>query len=360
MASAFEDLEAGGEGTIERWIVERYPEGLKFDCKRKQDVQDPTLKREDRRILGKAISAFANSEGGTLLFGVEARTENKIDGVIRKYPIAAIDVFRNNVEQAISDLISPPISGLKCHTIYSSDNDGSGFLTIEVPASEGRPHMSRGAGENAFYFRNGHQSLPMEVFQIRDQMLRRAVAGLEFRWDACVNHEQVRKTDLESGRVPVSVELYLENNSSVSARFPYLIVRFDRAQYLGMGDSYRQFAIEGLPIIPSGLIGMRPIVIDQRSHSKDWEFSGGIEVCVHPGTKQKIASIQLVAPAAISIDIPNQYTTAIPEFRSLQTVIMDVSYGCQDSACKRSVIKLSGGDLQAKLFENGQTGPIAI
>ena len=83
MVGAFEDLEAGGENTIERWIKDRFPEGLYFDCKCKGDSSKPHVTKDDRRNLGKSISAFANSEGGTLLWGVDARSEQGIDGVIR-------------------------------------------------------------------------------------------------------------------------------------------------------------------------------------------------------------------------------------------------------------------------------------
>ena len=238
----------------------------------------------------------------------------------------------------------------------SSENDEAGFLAIEVPASEGRPHMSRASAEQGFYFRNGHQSLPMEVFQVRDQMLRKTVANLEFKWDIRIVHEQISSANKQTGQIPVSVELMLENNSFVSARFPYLIVRFDCARYLAMGDAYSKFAQDGLPISRLGPVEIKPIRVDHRSLSKDWEAGGGADCCIHPGTRMKIASIPMSAPASLTITVNQGEGVLTPDYRQVKTILMEVTYGCQDSPLKKMPIELSGGEMHAKLFENGLIG----
>jgi len=69
--------------------------------------------------------------------------------------------------------------------------------------------MSRNNSESGFYFRGGHQSVLMEVFQVLDQMLRRAVPRLEFEWNMRVG--EVSRANIKRGIVPASVESILRN-----------------------------------------------------------------------------------------------------------------------------------------------------
>lgn len=61
------DLMKNGEAAIDRWIEEKLSEGMYFDCKLKEKSETSSLDPNDLKNLGKAISAFANSEGGLLL-----------------------------------------------------------------------------------------------------------------------------------------------------------------------------------------------------------------------------------------------------------------------------------------------------
>lgn len=69
----FEKLIYFGEDAIDEFIMSRQTEELFLDFK--QAVSDGksmrSLHPNDRRNLGKAISAFGNSEGGVLVWGVE-------------------------------------------------------------------------------------------------------------------------------------------------------------------------------------------------------------------------------------------------------------------------------------------------
>jgi predicted HTH transcriptional regulator len=202
MAGLFGELQKNGEVAIECWIKEGHGESLYFDCKGKTDPKKSKLDREDRKNLGKALSAFANSDGGLLLWGVDARDKNGVDCLVGKKPIVQIAAFRSSVEHAIADVISPPIPGLEFHEIPCSQAEGAGYLAISVSSSERRPHMSRDNTAPGFYSRSGHKSVLMEPFQVRDQMLRRAVPKIEFDWDM-----RVRRGDLSRASTAVPVSL---------------------------------------------------------------------------------------------------------------------------------------------------------
>jgi hypothetical protein len=215
------------------------------------------------------------------VFRDDARDTNGVDCLICTKPITQIAAFRSNVEHAIADIISPPISGIAFHEIPCSPTEGAGYLAISVPCSERRPHMSRNNREPGFFFRSGHTSILMEVFQIRDQILRRAVPRPELDWDMRVRHDEISRANAKRITIPVSLDLILRNDSAVSARFPYLITRVDRARYLGMGPKYQEFSKNGPPIARVGPIEMRLISAAPGSMSRDIEFAGGAD-CWHP------------------------------------------------------------------------------
>jgi hypothetical protein len=163
--------------------------------------------------------------------------------------------------------------------------------------------------------------------------------------------------------VPVSLDLILKNNSAVSARFPYLILRVDRGRYLSMGHQYQKIAANGFLIARSGPIESRHVLADPGSISRDTEFSGGANCCVHPGTTLQIASVKLDAPAHLQSYQQNSSPTQSqlePRYDELPTVIMEVSYGCLDSPCERVSMELSAAEMQAKLLSNGLCGPVVL
>jgi hypothetical protein len=71
---------------------------LDFDCKRKNDPNIGAPDGRDKEKLGIMLSAFSNSMGGLLLWGVDARKHNGIDCVSGFEPIEDIGVFESGIK----------------------------------------------------------------------------------------------------------------------------------------------------------------------------------------------------------------------------------------------------------------------
>jgi len=89
----FRGFRIGGSNTPEEQF-ERYcrevlssVEKLHFDYKEKNDRSKPELDESDKKNLAKALSGFANSGGGVLLWGVDEEPRPKLK------PITAIEEF---------------------------------------------------------------------------------------------------------------------------------------------------------------------------------------------------------------------------------------------------------------------------
>jgi hypothetical protein len=150
---------------LERLVANQIPESLHLDYKDSRALQRSNASRE----LPKDVSAFANSDGGLLIYGIqeEGSIPVRLDG-----GIANSEVSREWIEQTINSNISPRIEGLKIRQIPISDTHSA--YIISVPKSYRAPHQERKG--HKYYKRYNFESLPMEDYEITDLRSRSRVA----------------------------------------------------------------------------------------------------------------------------------------------------------------------------------------
>ena len=125
----FEKLIYFGEDAIDEFIMNHQTEELFLDFK--QAASDGksmrTLHPNDRKNLGKAISAFGNSEGGVLVWGVECARDLEVGDVAKaKVKVRNVHRFLSWLENAISGCTIPSHNKVRNH-IISADAEGNGF-----------------------------------------------------------------------------------------------------------------------------------------------------------------------------------------------------------------------------------------
>jgi len=146
--------------------------------------------------IAKDVSAFANSDGGIIIYGVreEGRLPKSIDqGVDHKKRT------REWLEQVIQSNVSPIIDDLRIYQIPL--NDSNSLYVIQVARSVRAPHQERES--KRYYKRYNFKSAPMEDYEINDIRNRATV------------HPSLVNVDLMIER-GVFVELVIENISSVA------------------------------------------------------------------------------------------------------------------------------------------------
>ncbi|ATX81556.1 Putative DNA-binding domain-containing protein [Mariprofundus ferrinatatus] len=157
---------------IQEWISEQKEETVHLDFK---CVEQSSMGRADRKNLAKALSGFANSEGGIVVWGVDARANE--DGIDCAQGIVDID----NVARFVSKLneftseVSPSINGV-LHKRVPTDGERGLAVTI-VPESDSGPHMAK-ASLDQYFKRSGDKFLKMEHFEVADMFGKRKQAKL--------------------------------------------------------------------------------------------------------------------------------------------------------------------------------------
>jgi Putative DNA-binding domain len=222
MHDLFEQLAQEGEAGIKRLITQRVQENVELEFKGKSNPGNSELTKDDRRNLGITLSALSNSMGGLLIWGVvAAKNEDKIDCESEPQPICQIERFKNEIERAISQAISPKHDGIRVSLIESSETAGSGYLVIHVERSERRPHRCE-FGEKQYFKRIGDSSIAMEHYDIEDSFKRIVVPSLDV--EIRLSDVGRRSRGPEGETATVMASLILVSKSQVSARYPYLIV----------------------------------------------------------------------------------------------------------------------------------------
>src|SRR5579862_6466523 len=114
-------------------------ENLHLDCK--SWPKDPDVSR----VLGKAICGFANSEGGVIVFGLDARSPAKYDPdlIQGENPIPDVRAIQSRVEAFVGDIVEPRVHGVLTAAVADGQGSRSGFLLVSVPPTDGPPCRSR-------------------------------------------------------------------------------------------------------------------------------------------------------------------------------------------------------------------------
>jgi hypothetical protein len=156
----FERLSVEGEAGIYTLIREQVSEELYLDYKRSaNDGRGSSLHNNDRSNLGKAISGFANSEGGVIVWGVDCKSlRDKGDVPSAPRPISEPDRFKSWLEQATSGLTVPPHSGV-AHRSIPSTIANEGFVLSFVPGGLHAPYQTTEALR--YFMRAGSSFAPV-------------------------------------------------------------------------------------------------------------------------------------------------------------------------------------------------------
>jgi hypothetical protein len=152
---------------LERLIIDGVKENLTLDYKASSALGKENKQRDE---LCKDVTAFANSAGGQIVYGVEEdkNLPTKVDDG------ADPAITREWIEQVIGSRVQPRIEGLVITPIKLAK--GLGFVLTIPQATSRAPHQ---APDKEYYKRQNFQSSPMEDYEIRDTLRRATTPVLQ-------------------------------------------------------------------------------------------------------------------------------------------------------------------------------------
>jgi hypothetical protein len=182
-------------------------ESLNLEYKSSGALEKQNNKTTDISIT---VSAFANSDGGILIYGIKENSGLKhipkeLDPIRRKeYP-------KEWLEQIINDKIKPRLENLKIHPISITDEEV--VYLVEI----GKSDTAHQADDKKYYKRFNFQSVPMHDYEIRDILNRQRHPKLELSFGFENRHSTLIVYIKNVGSV-------LANYVNVKIRLPFRIV----------------------------------------------------------------------------------------------------------------------------------------
>ena len=181
-----------------------------------------SLDRKDgkKREIAKDVSAFANSAGGRIIYGIaEYNERDKSHLPSHLDPVNRRDFSKEWLEQIINSNIQPRIDGIKIHPVSLSSGIDDVVYVVDIPQGS-TAHQAR---DCIYYRRFNFQSVPMENHEVRDVMgrMQHPLVSIEFE----VNVEKVAGQEPLSASKPrdpydqYTLYVYAKNVGSVLAKY---------------------------------------------------------------------------------------------------------------------------------------------
>ena len=240
---------------------------------------------DDKKNLARALSGFANSSGGLIVWGIDARKNPAgVDCAIGLKPIERLSLLITRLNSLTGDAADPTVAGV-LHRAIEIGRD-QGFALTYIPESEGGPHMAK-LGDDRYYKRAGDSFYKMEHYDISDMFGRRRRPKLRAFY----------RVTGDGGNTLVHVGI--ENEGRATARAPFIAFSCEgplKRDFYGL-DGNRGEGLTYMPFANSGYM---------------WAYSGGMDVAIHPTMRHPVAALSFgVRPRpAPTTDIEVNYAIA--------------------------------------------------
>lgn len=166
----YEELE-----DIQSLVESRIEESLTLEYKRQLG------KNSD---IAKDVSAFANTAGGTIIYGIP--DEDKIPSDIAWLTNIGVEELIQNI---IITAIYPMIDGTKITRVPNPSNESEAIYVVSVPRSLNAPHMVL----TRYYHRRGSVSVPMDDREVKAAMFGSG-RNTALRFEISQNLELISRT----------------------------------------------------------------------------------------------------------------------------------------------------------------------
>jgi hypothetical protein len=160
------------DGLIQRGVSE----SMYLDYKREIGLGSD----ENRKEFLKDVTAFANSGGGVLVYGIDELRDSAgkptgLPGSLGGVECGNVGQLKSVIDHLIRDGIDEPLYGSP-EIAFVDVGGGKHTILVRVPASLRAPHMVKFKGDNRFYRRVNTGSERMTASQVRDSALQSSAA----------------------------------------------------------------------------------------------------------------------------------------------------------------------------------------
>ena len=219
-------------------VAAKTKESIELDFKESSSLQNNDRKKEE---ISKDVSAFANSAGGTLLYGMREDRQTHVAAGLDTGSDPSI-ITKEWLEQVINSNIHRRVDGIRIHQIeLTKTSPGNVAYVVYVPQSTRTAHQ---AANNKYYKRYNFQSVPMEEYEVRDLYLRGDVPDLRIQFILPKTELTINEEDKLSQFIGMDAGIF--NDSLEPAN--YAVIRIIIDARLKIADAQDLSAMNGVQL----------------------------------------------------------------------------------------------------------------
>lgn len=188
------------QADINNLVASSVEESLYLEFKRSQSLSD----KENVKVeIAKDVSAFANSDGGIIIYGIE-ESNHKASSIS---PIDGNIYTKEWIEQVINSRIQRRLPNYQIFPIRMNQNISESVYLIKINRTTTGPHMT---SDGKYYKRSNFQVLHMEEYEVRDHYFRINATDLEIV-DYLARPNSVNETGGKFRNIAFKIDFQVKN-----------------------------------------------------------------------------------------------------------------------------------------------------
>lgn len=213
---------------IENLIASGIEENLNLDYKSADALGKSDGKKAE---ISKDVSAFANSAGGIIIYGINEFNEAEKKHLPEKInPVDRLVITKEWLEQVINSNISPKISGIMIHPItIGKTEDNNVVYVVEIPQS----NTAHQAKDKKYYRRYNFESVAMDDYEVKDIINRANKTDIKISFENYYGKEWFKKY-AENDNIKITASIWAYNNGNKVAQYLQVFIsgRKDASEFI--------------------------------------------------------------------------------------------------------------------------------